>query len=150
MYLSHWEELKQFNDRIGAVVGEFMREQDAANIPTGRYELSDGCFVNVDEYETRENYAFEAHRKYIDVQILVDGVEEFFCAELDKGQETIAYDEKKDIAFYSCKEGDFYTVGVLPYHAIVLCPNDLHAPCNSKVVRKNRKLVFKIPIMQKN
>ena len=44
-----------------------MNKNDVNTITTGRYELTDGCYVNVDEYETRENNSFEAHRTYVDV-----------------------------------------------------------------------------------
>ena len=44
-----------------------MNKNDVSTITTGRYELTDGCYVNVDEYETRENNSFEAHRTYVDV-----------------------------------------------------------------------------------
>ncbi len=144
MHLCHWKALGSYDGKIGALVRAFMTKYDVKNIPTGRYELEDGCFVNVDEYATRENRSFEVHKKYIDVQLLAEGIEEIFCAELANGKERIAYDEKRDIAFYESEEFD--TVRLLPEQAIVLFPKELHAPGNAPTVRQNRKLVFKIPV----
>jgi len=44
----------------------------------GHYKLSASAYVNVDEYETKtvENCKFEAHKKYIDIQMLIEGEEE--------------------------------------------------------------------------
>ena len=43
----------------------------------GRYELADGAYALVQSYDTklRENAKYEAHREYIDVQLIVEGRE---------------------------------------------------------------------------
>lgn len=44
-----------------------MNKNDVSTITTGRYELTNGCYVNVDEYETTENNNFEENCTYVDV-----------------------------------------------------------------------------------
>ena len=96
MRLLCWEELHTFDPLVYRVVSDFMESRDVRNIPTGRYDLENGCYVNVDCYETRENTRFEAHKKYVDVQLMVDGEEEIFCAPLNRGAVETPYDEEKD------------------------------------------------------
>lgn len=146
MILTAWEFLKEYDPFIGSVVSTFMNENDVQTIATGRYDLDDECYVNVDEYETRENYAFEAHRDYVDVQLMVDGEEMIFVESLTNGIENVPYSKEKDIAFYSCDKVSFGYVNLLSGNAVVLFPWDMHAPCNAKEQRNNRKLVFKIPV----
>ena len=146
MILLKWELLKEYDSTIGTIVSDFMNKNDVNTIATGRYELTNGCYVNVDEYETRENNSFEAHCKYVDVQLMVDGEEDIICAPLPHGTETIPYNSEKDIAFYNCDNGPCCTVKLESQMAVVLMPWDMHAPCNSTEKRQNRKLVFKIPV----
>lgn len=146
MFLSKWDSLKEYDSVIGTIVLEFVKENDVKTIATGRYDLNAGCYVNVDEYETRENYCFEAHQAYVDVQLMVEGEEEIFCAPISHGTETVAFDREKDVAFYNCDNGPYGTVVLKPQMAVVLMPWDMHAPCNSVKQRHNRKLVFKIPV----
>ena len=46
--------------------------------PVGHYELENEIFANIDEYTTKlfEDCKFEAHKKYIDIQILTTGTEQ--------------------------------------------------------------------------
>ena len=145
MIIKNWTELRSYDSYINKVVSSFMNRNDVKNMAIGRYELSDRCYVSVSEYETFKNFKFEAHRQYVDVQVMVSGEEEVFCAPLAYGTEQIPYQAEKDIAFYSCDKGPFSTIRLCVNQAIVLKPNDMHAPCNSKDVHMNRKLVFKIP-----
>lgn len=50
------------------------------NLPTetGHYEIDDTAYANIDIYNTKplENCKFEAHKKYIDIQMLIQGEEE--------------------------------------------------------------------------
>lgn len=146
MFVSKWDSLKEYDSVIGTIVSNFMEANDVKTIATGRWNLENGCYVNVDEYETRINNCFEAHRAYVDVQLMVDGEEEIFCAPLSHGVEAVAFDEQKDVAFYNCDKGPYCTVTLKPQMAVVLMPFDMHAPCNAIEKRCNRKLVFKIPI----
>ncbi len=145
MFVTNWENLGAYNAFIGKVVSKFMREQDVRELPAGRYNLEDGCYVNVSEYDTKENKKFEVHRAYIDVQLLLDGEEEIWCARLGKGKEITPYNPVKDAAFFTVESG-YESILLLPDQAMVLTPDDLHAPCNLDEVRRNRKLIFKIPV----
>ena len=146
MKLVHWKELHTYDPEVYRVVAGFMESRDVMDIPTGRYELEAGCYVNVDVYETRENRIFEAHKKYVDVQLLLEGEEEIYCAPLSAGALVTPYDGQKDCWLFTCGEDSVTTLHLEENLAAVLEPEDLHAPCNWKEKRENRKLVFKIPV----
>ena len=49
----------------------------ADGAPDGRHELMDGAYVMLQRYDTTpaETFTFEAHRAYIDVQVMIKGDE---------------------------------------------------------------------------
>ena len=126
-------------------VEKYLKEHDLKSLKCGKYEI-DGknLYVNIDEYTTKETSIPEAHREYIDIQIVLDGHEKIGYADYKKGKTEIAYDGERDIEFlkaeceyFKAKTGRFF----------VFYPQDLHQPCitdgeSSKV----KKAVFKIKI----
>ena len=98
------------------------------------------------EYETKpaEEILFEAHIKYWDLQIVVEGEEYIGYAPLETLTESVPYDEKNDIAFY-CGDGlDFKLCrGV----AVLLAPWDAHRPgaIVGDTSSNIKKVVVKLP-----
>ena len=113
--------------RIAAAL-DYLRGTDFSRVPTGRCDL-DGAslYALVQEYATRprETARWEAHRRYIDVQYLVSGVERIGYANLARLKVAEAYDEKKDALFLS-GEGDFLLMR--PGMFMLLWPEDGHMP----------------------
>lgn len=64
---------------------------------SGRYEF-DGGFLMIQEGSTKpmSEGTFEAHRKYVDVQIMLQGCEELAWEEYHKLVTAIPYNEEKD------------------------------------------------------
>src|SRR5690348_5794863 len=87
-----------------AAAFEFLRTLDAS-CPNGRYELDgDRLYCQVQRYQTKpvEQAAFEAHRKYADVQMIFTGRETILWAPLAAlTTVTQPYQEEKDIAFFA-------------------------------------------------
>ena len=99
------------------------------NTPNGRYEFGDGCYVNVMNSEMKmptDASLMEAHDKYIDVQVLIDGEEKILYADKDGLLLAKAYDPQKDIAFYRFEEAAevCYQAG----EAVVLDTAEAHLP----------------------
>lgn len=69
----------------------------ADELPVGRYEFEGGYFM-IQEGKTKPmtEGTFEAHRKFIDVQVLLDGAEEVAWQELGDTTSAIAYDSESD------------------------------------------------------
>lgn len=66
------------------------------------YELTPRVKAIVSEYSTKEEneYGYEAHREYIDIQYLVSGNEKICCLPLEYLKETKSYNKEIDAAFY--------------------------------------------------
>ena len=112
-------------------------------LENGKYEVDENCYVAVSEYETSVGKDFEAHREYIDLQMLVHGKEYIFVQDLSKGKPVTEYDEKKDIIFYKTEN---WCKRVLDQsNFLLLDPNDLHKPCVAlEEPMTVKKYVFKI------
>lgn len=57
---------------------EWAREHDLSALPCGRNDIDgDALYVNVAEYDSKafEDCKFEAHKRYIDVQVVASGIE---------------------------------------------------------------------------
>lgn len=108
---------------------DYMKNTDLDQLKEGKYPIDgDKVFAIVSEYETKslEEGAWEAHRKYMDVQYIISGKEKMGYAPLNEMKTTVEYDEEKDILFLE-GEGDFVTVKEGMF--AIFAPNDVHMPC---------------------
>lgn len=86
---------------------------------------------------------YEAHRKYIDLHYIVEGVEGIATADCAALTVTEAYDEEKDILFLSGEEDGRYRLK--PGQFMVCYPNDAHkVGMMADAPAPIRKIVFKI------
>lgn len=106
---------------------QYLRETDLQATAVGRYEL-DGknLFALVQEYSTkpRAQGRWEAHRRYIDVQYVVQGTEQIGYAHLSR-LSAGEYDAVKDFLPLS-GEGDYLTLSSGDF--MLLYPKDGHMP----------------------
>jgi biofilm protein TabA len=115
--------------------------------PDGRYEIEgDSLYALVSSYGTSpaEDRRFEAHRKYIDVQVLLEGEEKIqtsFASDLKPLEE---YFEPKDIIFLQ-PPPDFASLVMRPGYFAVVFPHEVHRPnCNLHGKSYVRKIVLKV------
>lgn len=114
----------------------------------GRYEF-DGGFFLVQKGETKpmEEGTFEAHRKYVDVQIVLEGSEEIAWADLDDLKEDGEYDEAKDKAAYNGLEEN--TMKISAGMCYIAFPHDGHkAIRHTKEQQSYTKIVMKLPVVK--
>ena len=129
-------------------VQRFLNERNLQNLEVGKYELGDGCYVAVSEYESKQcgEIVYEAHRAYLDIQFLLYGKESIFLTDKNSAVCTREYDFENDYALYASEKGDekILKAGEL----MVLYPEDLHSPCHATddIPCKVKKFVFKIVI----
>jgi biofilm protein TabA len=90
----------------------------------------DEIFALVQRYnpKRREDGFFEAHRKYIDVQYVVEGNEAMDHAPLSLMREKTPYDAKKDFAMYVPDVTLPSTVHVGAGMFAIFMPHDVHMP----------------------
>jgi YhcH/YjgK/YiaL family protein len=95
---------------------------------TERVDIAgDDLYASLICYETVSSMPekLEAHRKYVDIQIVFQGEEQIVVADLDKLTIHTPYIEAKDVEFRTSA----YTLAVpmTPDRAMVLFPSDAHA-----------------------
>ncbi|MBO7215151.1 MAG: YhcH/YjgK/YiaL family protein [Clostridia bacterium] len=127
---------------------EFLNSHDVLALENGKYDLGDECTCKVMEYVTHEEpeeVLLEAHREYLDLQIVVRGTETFVFQAIDLGEPATPYDTKKDVEFYTAQ---YYNSIVLDGTNFALVfPNDLHVGNIIAGEESNvKKLVFKLKI----
>ena len=145
MWIGTLEELKNCSLLSGEVkerVINFIKNNDMVNLPNGRHELGNNNYVNVFEYETKDNDGvFELHHEYVDIHFDICGVE------------SVLYADKYDVETKEYQKDVDYSLGVVtnPKKVILdgkLCvflPNEPHkAGIIAKQKSKVKKAVFKI------
>ncbi len=84
---------------------EYLQSSDFARMDDGRYNLGgDDLYAMVSRYKTRtpEAAIWESHRRYIDVQFVVQGTERLGYIPLERGPEVkTPYDAGRDVIFTS-------------------------------------------------
>ena len=109
---------------------DYIKETDFSKVEDGKYEL-DGSrlFVSVVSVtgKDKNDAAIETHKKYIDIQLPLLGVEKIgWKPGCELQEESIPYDEAKDIAFYVDRPTAY--TKIYPGQFAVYFPEDGHAP----------------------
>lgn len=125
----------------------FLAETDFSKLPDQRVELSgDDVYAFLQSYETKPvNDTPEAHRKYIDIQYLVEGEELVGVGPLEAMTDVAEAHPERDIWLY---HGPTETLTIGKGRFLVLWPGDAHAPCiavDGKPTRC-RKCVVKVRV----
>ncbi len=130
-------------------VYDFLKGNDLAALSTGRHEIvPGGAFVNVTEYDSKVDGVFEAHKDYIDVQIIVSGEEDIHVGNLEDALDcTMEYNKDKDCVLFASAT-EFRTLAADPSIWFIFFPSDLHRPgvAKSGVPSHVKKIIVKIPV----
>jgi YhcH/YjgK/YiaL family protein len=126
----------------------FLKNSDLQNMNPGKYALEgDTLYATISEYTTKDeaDSRFEAHRKYADIQYVVEGEEQIGITAIESATETVPYDSTKDILFLTAPQNNYKPA--TPANFFVFFPQDVHRPGvktgeNTKV----RKAVVKVLI----
>lgn len=112
----------------------------------GRYEFDGGFFmVQAGKTKPMDEGFFEAHRKYVDVQMVLEGSEEIAWSDLQDLKEEIAYNPEKDALYFS--GSTIHNMKVSKGMFYIAFPHDGH-----KAVRhignqqEFKKIVIKLPV----
>ena len=109
---------------------EFLRQDNLAGLAADRYEI-DGdrlfCMISKGPGRSRAEAKLEAHRKYIDIQYVIAGMDEMGwkptadCKVIDT-----EYDPDKDIMFFKDQPDSWTPVTAGSF--VIFFPQDAHAP----------------------
>ncbi len=125
----------------------FLSSHDLQELEPGRHDIDgDDLYAMVSEYTTvgENEKHFEAHRKYIDIQYVIEGREKIDISPLADTVRTIQpYDPQKDIGFYEIRPVQGYTA--TPASFFIFFPSDAHKPGIKAGEAGNvKKLVIKL------
>ena len=149
MVLDHTRNLDQykcFSNNFKTAI-EFIQSLELSNLAPCDLKIDgDNVFGFVKDFPLKqsENVQFEAHRRYADIQLLLEGRETIYTADTNTLAISIPYDSSCDIAFYH--DGTEQTlVELVPLTFGIYFPWDAHKPCcRSGDATVSRKLVVKV------
>lgn len=129
---------------------DFLRANDINSLTGGRHIISgDSVFILIQEYFTQPagEKEWESHRKYIDIQLVLDGKEFMGYSPVGHLKAKGDYSEENDIIFY---ENDTSERGYLMVHKNHFClffPEDGHKPGLHVIeVQRVKKAVIKVAV----
>ena len=125
---------------------QFLAATDLAALPPGRHTIDgDRIYVSIDHKDGRgrEGARLEAHRRYIDIQVTIDGDEEIGWMPLDAcGLPPGGFDESKDVGFFDAPVATWLAVPGGSF--AIFFPHDVHAPLAGRGLLK--KAIVKIAV----
>ena len=118
---------------------EWLEKTNLKKLSDGKYEIEGNqVYASVQTYETKDDANYESHRKYIDIQYMINGVEKVGVTDLANCKTCIEYDNERDLEFYTINSDEEY-IELAEGQFIVLYPNDAHKPS----ITKNKKALLK-------
>lgn len=119
------------NDKKVKKAFGFLEKNDLGNLQVGKYKIDgDDIFALVQSYDTKskDKCKFESHKKYIDIQVILNGTEKMTWAPIDKLTLIRNDFSENDKAFY--KEGSTSSDFVVSSNDfVVFYPEDGHRAC---------------------
>lgn len=124
----------------------YLRETDLLALEPGRYPiLGDDLFAIIEHADgrSREQARLEHHRRYIDIQLVLQGTDEMGWKPLqDCGKPVGPFGDKQDIGFFHDAPASWVSVPAGAY--CIFFPTDAHAPLVADA--PIRKAVLKIAV----
>ena len=125
---------------------DYIRNTDLNSLATGVHSIiGKQLFVIVEEAQgrSRAEAKLECHRKFIDIQLVLQGTDEMGWKPLaDCTNPLDDYNEERDIRFFADVADSW--ISTPPNTFCIFFPDDAHAPLVS--TGKIRKLIFKVAV----
>lgn len=125
---------------------DYIRNTDLRALKPGRYAIDgENLFIIVEQVDgrTREAAKLECHRRYIDIQLVLEGVDKMGWKPLAACRQPVSdFNAEKDIQFFHDAPASW--ISTPPDHFCIFFPDDAHAPLVS--TRKIHKVIFKIAV----
>jgi len=125
---------------------DHIRDTDFFALAPGRYNIVGDDLIAIVEQvsaKTKEMAKLEAHRKYIDIQLVLEGDETMGWKPLADCHNPVSeHSMEKDIRFFHDAPASW--IAVPPDHFCIFFPEDAHAPLVGK--SQVRKVIFKVAV----
>lgn len=127
---------------------EYLNKTDLNKLELGKHVINEWLYINVQEYMTKNisDCRYESHKKYVDIQMMINGIEAIETCDIDKLELETEYSDENDVMFWKKKNGQMRSV-ITNNSYVILYPQNAHMPCiavNESV--KVKKLVAKVLI----
>ena len=129
---------------------DFLVKCDLAALSPGKYDIvGEYTFILVQEYTTKNDSEkkWESHRKYMDIQIVVSGLESMCYAPADALTIMEPYNEQNDVEFYIDDSRPHSRLTVSRNQFCLFYPEESHKP-GLHVTEESRikKAVIKVAV----
>lgn len=118
----------QINKNYWDMAFAFLKNHDLNTIARGKYPIDgDNVYASVTMDSTKDfnKTNWESHRKYVDLQYIINGEEKIGVAPIGEATVTNEYNEKKEVANYTAN-GKIYSA--TPGTFFIFFPSDVHRP----------------------
>ena len=127
-------------------VFDYIRKTDLLALEPGRYSIEgEDLFLIVEQVQgrKREVAKLEAHQRYIDIQLVLEGVDEMGWRDVSECQQPLSeHCSVKDIRFYHDEPASWLATPTDSF--CIFFPEDAHAPLVSDGII--RKAIFKVAV----
>lgn len=108
-------------------VSEFIKNI-SAEIPCGKHIINDVDYANVEEYMPKDfsDCRFESHKKYIDIQMVLSGMENLDFTNVNKLVEDSVYEN--DVVYYTEPSFAVNRLILQEGNFVLLFPGEAHKP----------------------
>ena len=138
---------------ISAGIGtaaNWVQSTDLSQLEPGRYEIGNGCYCVIKHGNSKlpENCRLEAHRNFIDIQLIIKGEESMGWMPLEAAIPQDTFHTEKDVGYFApSQEITFFRVGAGDF--AVFFPWDVHCPDVCIGAPAERwKAVIKVPVIE--
>lgn len=146
----------KYNDKFHTVLWkakDYIRENYSKlkSLSVGKHplpEIAESAFVNVNEYDTKDNPPWESHLKYVDIQVVFEGSEDFEITNIRNLKKKGEYNAETD---YQDWEGESsIRLTLSEGDILILLPEDAHRVGFHPKGKKThvKKCIVKVPYIK--
>ena len=120
---------------------------DLNKLEDGKYMIKDNdVYASIQTYTTKTDAYYESHRRYIDIQYLINGKEKIGVTDLSNCETCIEYDKERDLEFYNITTKEEF-IELQEGSFAIFYPHDAHKP-SIAIEKPNevKKVVVKVAI----
>jgi len=112
-------------------ISDYLSITNIFSLAAGKYQIAgNSVFILINEYMTKaeSEKKWESHKKYIDIQIVLNGQEFIGCSPIHFLNSKDGYNEEKDITFYEDDSKEHSKLLVTKNYFGIFFPEDAHKP----------------------
>jgi YhcH/YjgK/YiaL family protein len=142
------ERYKGISANMSAAI-DYLLKNTREDLPSGRVEIDNHMYMLVQHYDTRawDEGKFEAHDKYVDIQLYLSGKEFVYVEDRSKLDVSEPYDGERDVVKFHDTDAPL-RLRMAPDTAAIFFPEDGHKP-NCMIGDKPeqvKKIVLKVKL----